>query len=386
MGLGLPRSGEAFVAQSIGVLTAGGDAPGLNAAIRALGKSAIRSHGWNVVGFRDGFRGLMQNRTIRLDSDSLSGILVQGGTILGTGRDKVDRMEIGGAAMDMREAMADTFRGQGLSALVCLGGGGTMKNALKLADAGMPVIGLPKTIDNDVWGTDRTFGFDTALTIATEAVDRLHSTAHSHHRIIVVEVMGHNAGWLTLGAGLGGGADVILIPEIPYSLDFVARSIANRRSAGSPFSIVAVAEGAMGAERQAHIAELKEQARATDDPAEAKDLKRRAKKLAQKRWTTVDIARELEERTGLDARVTILGHVQRGGTPSPVDRILATCLGTAATEAIAEDRFGTMVASRGDGSTLVPLDEVAGRRNVVPPDHPWVRSARSLGICMGDTV
>ena len=374
------------MAQSIGVLTAGGDAPGLNAAIRALGKSAIRSQDWSVVGFRDGFRGLMQNRAVRLESEQLSGILTQGGTILGTGRDKVDRMEVGGSELDMREAMADTFKEQGLSALVCLGGGGTMKNALKLSDIGLPVIGLPKTIDNDVWGTDRTFGFDTALNIATEAVDRLHSTAHSHHRIIVVEIMGHNAGWLTLGAGLGGGADVILIPEIPYSLDFVAQSISNRRSAGSRFSIVAVAEGAMGAERHALIADLRAQAAASQDRDEAKELKRRAKKLASKRWTTVDIARELEERTGLDARVTILGHVQRGGTPSPVDRLLATCLGTAATEAIAEGQFRTMVASRGDGATTIPLDEVAGRRKVVPADHPWVQSARSLGICLGDTA
>ena len=370
--------------KSIGVLTAGGDAPGLNAAIRALGKSAIRSHGWNVIGFRDGFRGLMQNRTIRLDSDALSGILSQGGTILGTGRDKVHKMEVGSSTLDMRDAMLETFAEHNLDALVCLGGGGTMKNAVRLAERGMPVIGLPKTIDNDVWGTDRTFGFDTAVNIASEAVDRLHSTAHSHHRIIVVEIMGHNAGWLTLGSGLAGGADVILIPEIGYSYDDIASSITNRRMAGSPFSIVAVAEGAMTASRKNRIAELRERASATEGP-ESTAFKQKAKDLEAGRRTTLDIAKELEKRTGLDARVTILGHVQRGGSPSPVDRILATTLGTAATECIAAGEFGVLVASDGDGSRTVPLEDVAGKRKIVPGDHPWLGAARSLGVCLGDT-
>lgn len=369
--------------KSIGVLTAGGDAPGLNAAIRALGKSAIRSHDWNVIGFRDGFRGLMQNRAVRLDSDALSGILSHGGTILGTGRDKVHKMEVGGATIDMRDAMLDTFAEHQLDALVCIGGGGTMKNAVRLAERGMPIICLPKTIDNDVWGTDRTFGFDTAVNIASEAVDRLHSTAHSHHRIIVVEIMGHNAGWLTLGAGLAGGADVILVPEIGYSYDDVATSITNRRMAGSPFSIVAVAEGAMSATRKNHIAELNQRAIEAGGP-EAKELKVEAKQLEANRRTTVDIARELEQRTSLDARVTILGHVQRGGSPSPVDRILATTLGTATTECIEAGELGVLVASDGDGWRTVPLEDVAGRRKTVPTDHPWVDAARSLGVCLGD--
>lgn len=371
--------------KNIGILTAGSDAPGLNAAIRAIGKSAIRSHGWNVIGFREGFRGLMQNRTVRLGSDELSGILTQGGTVLGTGRDKVHRMDVGGTVMDMRDAMVETFHQHDLDALVCLGGGGTMKNARRLADKGLPVVTLPKTIDNDVWGTDRSFGFDTALTIATEAVDRLHSTAHSHHRIIVVEIMGHNAGWLTLGAGLGGGADVILIPEIGYSYDNIATSISNRRSAGSPFSIVAVAEGAMSAERRERIAELLQRASESED-AEAKQLRREARRLDDERRKTTDIARELEARTGLDARVTILGHVQRGGTPSPVDRILATTLGTAAIGQIEQGAFGVMVASRGDSAAPVPLDDVAGRRSTVPHDHPWIASARALGVSLGDTL
>jgi len=373
------------MAESIGILTAGGDAPGLNAAIRALGKSAIRTHGWSVVGFRDGFRGLMQDRSIRLDSDALSGILTQGGTILGTGRDKVHAMDIGGTTMDMRDVMLDTFAEHHLTALVCLGGGGTMKNARRLAERGMPVIGLPKTIDNDVYGTDRTFGFDTALNIATEAVDRLHSTAHSHHRIIVVEIMGHNAGWLTVGAGLGGGADVILIPEIGYNLDAIAESITSRRTAGSRFSIVAVAEGAVSAERKQRIADLKEAARAATGE-EAAALKAEAAGVESRRRSTVELAQELEQRTGLDARVTILGHVQRGGSPSPVDRILATCLGTASMERIAEGEFGVMVGSEGDAARTVPLDEVAGRRKTVPIDHPWIESARALGVSFGDAL
>lgn len=372
------------MAKGIGVLTAGGDAPGLNAAIRALGKSAIRQHGWNVIGFRDGFRGLMQDRTIRLDSEALSGILTQGGTVLGTGRDKVHKMEVGGATLDMRDAMLATFTEHNLEALVCLGGGGTMKNALKLSEHGMPVIALPKTIDNDVWGTDRSFGFDTALNIATEAVDRLHSTAHSHHRIIVVEIMGHNAGWLTVGAGLGGGADVILIPEIGYSLDDIAQSILNRRTAGSRFSIVAVAEGAMSAERMQKIADLRAAAQEADG-SDGTALKEEAVRLEAERRRTVDIAAELEARTGLDARVTILGHVQRGGSPSPVDRILATTLGTVCTDRIAAGEFGVMVASNGDGARTIPLEEVAGKRKTIPIDHPWIEAARSLGVCMGDT-
>jgi len=372
------------VTKSIGILTAGGDSPGLNAAIRAIGKSAIRAHGWTVVGFLDGFRGLMQDRSIRLDDEALSGILTHGGTILGTGREKVDKMHVGGTVMDMTGVMIETFNAHNLEALVCLGGGGTQKNALKLHRAGMPIVTLPKTIDNDVFGTDRSFGFDTALEIATEAVDRLHSTAHSHHRIIVVEIMGHNAGWLTLGSGLGGGADVILIPEIPYSIEMIANAIKARRTAGSTFSIVAVAEGAIDVSVAARLEDLKTKMAAATGTQRA-DLKRQSKASFALRGSTVDIARELEQRTGLESRVTILGHVQRGGTPSPADRILATTLGTAATDAIARGEFGVMIAGRSDGHESIPLSDVAGRRQMVPIDHPWVRAARSLGVCFGDT-
>src|SRR5215475_1490413 len=229
----------------IGVLTSGGDCPGLNAAIRAVGKAALGQFGMEVIGFRDGFRGLMENRTVQLDGASLSGILTVGGTILGTSREKPYRMMIGGKEMDVTDAIIANYERQHLDALVCLGGGGTQKNALYLKEKGLNILTLPKTIDNDVAMTDVTFGFDTALGIATEAIDRLHSTAHSHHRIVVVEIMGHRAGWLTLGAGIAGGADVILIPEIPYDVSKIAEAIRLRSRHGTNFSIVAVAEGAM---------------------------------------------------------------------------------------------------------------------------------------------
>ncbi len=374
------------MAKNIGILTAGGDSPGLNAAIRGVGKAAQRTHGMNVVGFLDGFRGLMQNRTLRLDTDALSGILTKGGTILGTSRDKPHKMKLGGKVHDMTDVMFENYRRHHLDALVCLGGGGTQKNALRLAKAGMNVVTLPKTIDNDVALTDRTFGFDTALGIATEAIDRLHSTAHSHHRIIVVEIMGHNAGWLALGAGLAGGADVILIPEIPYSVEAVADTLTARRKAGSRFSIVAVSEGALTGDDVAAMAELKR--RRKDKSLSGDEREQAAKALDElevsQKDSTVRLARRLEELTRLESRVTILGHVQRGGTPSPVDRLLATQLGTAAAEAVADEDYGVMIAVRGDGTERVPLEEVAGNRRSVPLDHPWIRTARRLGMGLGD--
>ncbi len=374
------------MSQTIGILTAGGDSPGLNAAIRAVGKVAQRHYGMHVIGFRDGFGGLMQNRHLRLDGEILSGILTKGGTILGTSRIKVNKVDLGdGKLVDMRPMIKQVIEGHDLSALVCLGGGGTMKNALRLHKAEIPVVALPKTIDNDVFGTDTTFGFDTALGIATEAIDRLHSTAHSHHRIMVVEIMGHNTGWLTMGSGLAGGADVILIPEIPYEVDNIADAILQRKAAGSNFSIVAVAEGAMsGSDRERHI-ELRAAVDAVDDDAD--DTQERAALAqfdAEQSRSTEDLAGRLEEFTGLESRVTILGHVQRGGTPSTMDRLLATQLGTAAADAVAQGRSGSMIASRNGQAVEVPLEEVAGRRKVVPLDHPWIESARRLGICLGD--
>ncbi|HSJ29695.1 MAG TPA: ATP-dependent 6-phosphofructokinase [Acidimicrobiia bacterium] len=375
------------MAQTIGILTAGGDSPGLNAAIRAVGKAAQRRYGMHVIGFRDGFAGLIQNRHIRLDGDMLSGILTRGGTILGTSRVKVHKVDMGdGSRIDMRPMIRQVIEQHDMAALVCLGGGGTMKNALRLHDVGIPVVGLPKTIDNDVVLTDTTFGFDTALGIATEAIDRLHSTAHSHHRIMVTEIMGHNTGWLTLGSGLAGGADAILIPEIPHRVESVAESILQRKAAGSNFSIVAVAEGAMSAEDRGRHDEIRAAIDALDDD-NGDDTALRAEldalHHAQAR-STEDLAAQLEELTGLEARVTILGHVQRGGTPSMADRLLATQLGTAATDVITGGTTGVMIALQNGQAVPVPLKDVAGRRKTVPLDHPWVESARHLGVCMGD--
>src|SRR5271169_2119729 len=258
----------------IGILTAGGDSPGLNAAIRGVGKTAIGFYSMEIIGFRDGFRGLVEDRRLKLDKSTLAGILTVGGTILGTSRDKPHRMMIDGRLHDMTETIVKNYKRYGLDALVCLGGGGTQKNALRLHQAGLNVITLPKTIDNDVAMTDATFGFATAMDIATETIDRLHSTAHSHHRIIVAEVMGHRAGWLTLGAGIAGGADVILIPEIPYDVQKIADAIRRRSRHGTNFSIVAVAEGAMSLEdaRAFRSAESKrERARTLHDKKEAKN-------------------------------------------------------------------------------------------------------------------
>src|SRR6476660_7924855 len=230
--------------KNVGILTSGGDCPGLNAAIRGSGKAAQGAFGMQVLGFRDGFRGLMENRSVVLDRETLSGILTVGGTILGTSRDKPYRMMIGDKEIDVTDAIVANYEKHHLDVLVCMGGGGTQKNALYLKEKGLNIITLPKTIDNDVAMTDVTFGFDTALEIATEAIDRLHSTAHSHHRIILTEIMGHRAGWLTLGAGIAGGADIILIPESPYSVESVVATIKERTRRGSTFSVVAVAEGA----------------------------------------------------------------------------------------------------------------------------------------------
>lgn len=385
------------MAKYVGVLTAGGDSPGLNAALRGMGKAAIESYGMQLIGFRDGFRGLMQDRITYLESSNLSGILTLGGTILGTSRDKPNAMPVGGKIMDMSDAMLDIYQKHHLDVLVCLGGGGTQKSALKLMQKGINVITMPKTIDNDVARTDVTFGFDTALGIATEAIDRLHSTAHSHHRIILVEVMGHKAGWLALGAGIAGGADVILIPEIAYDINKIAEAILHRSQKGKHFSIIAVSEGAMSiedarleAEKLAAEAEEKQKKQSKEKANGGK----KEKKIKEKESDTEDLdsystshtlklARQLEQLTSLESRVTILGHLQRGGTPSAGDRLLATRLGTACATLIEQGKYGVMVASRGDGTEPVPLEEVAGNRKVVPLDHPWIESARRVGTCLG---
>ncbi len=373
------------MSEHIGILTSGGDAPGLNAAIRGVGKAAHEAFGMEVVGFRYGFRGLMQDQTMPLPPEALSNILTLGGTILGTSRDKPHKMPVGKRILDMTDVIVEHYHKHNLDVLVCLGGRGTQKNALRLAEKGLNLITLPKTIDNDIPETEVTFGFDTALNTVTDAIDRLHSTATSHNRIIVVEIMGHRTGWLTLASGLAGGADVILIPEIPYDIDVIADAIKRRTRRGKHFSIVAVAEGAVSAAEAKKFAKLHRQQDAAKGKKQKEQLSQQLLELDQQHaGSTLRLTSELEKRTGLESRLTILGHTQRGGTPSAADRLLATRLGTACAELIREKQFGIMVAARGDQAVAVPLAAAAAQRKSVPPDHHWVRAARRLGVCLGD--
>lgn len=383
----------------IGILTSGGDCPGLNAAIRGVVKPALSEYGMKVVGISDGFRGLVENRTFPMDSDMVSGILTHGGTILGTSRDKPHKITMGGKVMDMTQTAVENAKRLGIECLVCLGGGGTIKNALHLLkEGGLSVMTLPKTIDNDVAGTDLSFGYDTALYIATEAIDRLHTTATSHHRMIVVETMGHNAGWLALGAGIAGGADIILIPEIPYSVEAVVRHLMERRRSGKRFSIIAVAEGALSVE-EARAAALSidsvehEGKKGKKSPKTGKGGVKEAVAETDGKADEIPVleeskasrlARRIQAITGFEVRLTSLGHVQRGGIPTPTDRLLCTRLGVRASELLAEGKYNVMVGLKGDACVPVHLEEVAGKVKTVPPDHPWVRTARHVGTCLGD--
>ena len=372
-------------ARCIGILTAGGDCPGLNAAIRAITKSAIQDHDMKVIGILDGFRGLVENRVRPLRYQDMSGMLSMGGTILGTSRDKPNKMRMGPKVLNMTETAVENARSNGMDCVVCLGGGGTQKNALLLAEAGLNVVTLPKTIDNDVGGTDVSFGFDTAVSIATGAIDRLHTTATSHDRIILVETMGHRTGWLALGSGLAGGADVILIPEIPYEVEAVVEYLLERqRRYGKKFSIVAVAEGAKSAQENA---DTKKKSAGSQNPAanggtESEDL--HEYQLVQESLAS-RLARQIQVLTRTEARVTALGHVQRGGEPSSRDRLLATTLGTKATQLMAAGKLNIMVGVRGDDGVAIPLEKVAGVRNTISLDHPWIRAARDVGTNLGIT-
>ncbi len=392
----------------IGILTSGGDCPGLNAAIRAVTKAAINEYGMKVIGIHDGFRGLVENRTILLDDQMVSGILTRGGTILGTSRDKPHKMPMGNKVLDMTDTAIENIRRLQIDCLVCLGGGGTHKNAMRLHKQGkLNVLTLPKTIDNDLVETDVSFGYDTATSIAAEAIDRLHTTATSHHRIIVCEVMGHKAGWLALGAGLAGGADVILIPEISYDLMGVAEFLKARRRAGKRFSIVAVAEGARSAEdvkamqkaaasgKKGKVAKSKTGQHHSDTTweDETRDgmplIVRRTKgelihyHVVQEPMAS-RIARQLQELTGMEARVTSLGHVQRGGIPTAFDRALCTQLGTKAAELLARGVYNVMVGYQAGQCVPVPLEKVAGKRKTVPLDHVMIHAARMVGTCLGE--
>jgi len=367
----------------IGILTSGGDCPGLNAAIRGVTKAAINEYGMQVIGILDGFRGLVENRSVPLDSDGVSGILTHGGTVLGTSRDKPRKMPMGAEVLDMTNTAVQNARRLGIDCLVCLGGGGTQKNALHLHKVGgLNVLTLPKTIDNDVAETDVSFGYDTALGIATEAIDRLHTTALSHQRLIVCEVMGHNSGWLALGSGIAGGADVILIPEIAYDLEIISKFLRNRRRSGKKFSIIALAEGARSTEdanlearAEKHLKKKPKEDRRAANPDDIPMVQEpKASRLA----------RHLQRLTGIEARVTSLGHVQRGGIPTPTDRLLCSRLGAKAAELLAKGVYNVMVGVKGDDCVPVPLQKVAGNKKTVPLDHPWIKTARLVGTCFGD--
>jgi 6-phosphofructokinase 1 len=361
--------------KTIGILTSGGDCPGLNAAIRGVAKAAL-GQGTKVIGIQDGFRGLVENRIRPLEDHDVSGILTHGGTFLGSSRDKPHKMTMGDKVMDMTEVAVANAKKNHIDCLVCLGGNGTQKNAMRLHEAGLDVMTLPKTIDNDVAGTDITFGFDSSMAIATEAIDRLHTTASSHHRAIVCEIMGNKAGWLALGSGIAGGADVILLPEIPYDMEHIVEHLMARRHHNKRFSIIAVAEGAVS----------------KDEASEGKKKKKPVQEEMKDGTVLVEepiasrIAREIQQAAGIEVRYTSLGHVQRGGPPTATDRLLCTRLGTKAGELLADGVYNVMVGVKGAECLAVPLAEVAGKTKVVPPDHPWVKTAALVDTCMGDQL
>lgn len=339
--------------KKIGILTAGGDSPGLNAAIRGVAKTSILEYGWEVFGFIDGFKGLINEQYISLNERSVSGIMTVGGTILGTSREKPFKNKPHEFNINKPKRIIETYEKLNLDCIVCLGGNGTQKTAHKLAEIGLNVIGLPKTIDNDVWGTDQTFGFDSAVNICTDAIDRLHSTGNSHKRIMVIEIMGHNAGWLTLYSGIAGGGDVILLPEIPYDEQVIADYLLSRSKVGKPYSIVVVAEG-------------------IDKP--------------KKKGAGSFIAQRIEELTGIETRETVLGYIQRGGTPSPMDRVLATRYGGHAADLINQEKYGYMVCLRDDKISEIPLSDVAGKLKLVDPKMNLIKKAKRLGVCFGDEL
>lgn len=334
----------------IGILTSGGDCPGINATIRGVCKTAINHYGIEVVGIHSGFQGLLTKEVELFTDKSLSGLLNLGGTVLGTSREKPFKKSSMTSEENKPALIAQNIKELGIECLVCIGGNGTQKTAAKLAAMGINVVSVPKTIDNDIWGTDFSFGFDSAVSIATDAIDRLHSTASSHKRVMVIEVMGHKAGWIALYSGMAGGGDVILIPEIPYDIHNIGDTILNRLRKGKPYSIVVVAEG-IETDGRKHAAEF--------------------------------IAQEIEQETGIETRETVLGYIQRGGSPTPFDRNLSTRMGGHATEIIANQQYGRMVTLEGSEISSVPLSEVAGKLKLVTEDNDLVIQGRRMGICFG---
>lgn len=334
----------------IGILSSGGDCPGINATIRGVGKTALMHYGMDVIGIHNGFIGLLNKDVQMFDERSLSGILNLGGTILGTSREKPFRKRLSSMGAEEPHLIKQNYNELDLDCLVCIGGNGTQKTAAMLSQLGLNVIGVPKTIDNDVFGTEITFGFDTAVNIATEAIDRLHSTANSHKRVMVVEVMGHHAGWIALYAGMAGGADVILLPELGYDIDKVNATILDRAHRGKPYSIVVVAEGI---------------------------------ETPEKGHPSYYITRMIEDSTGIECRDTVLGYIQRGGNPSPFDRNLATRLGGHATELIAHEQFGYMVCVKNGIVDSIPLSEVASNLKLITADNDLIIQGSRMGISFG---
>jgi 6-phosphofructokinase 1 len=360
--------------QRIGVLTGGGDCPGLNAVIRAVVKTALTQYGWRVIGIEDGFEGLVFNHTRPLKLEDVRGLLPRGGTILGTtnrGNPFSMRVPRGDQfeTRDVSDQVVANFRALELDALIVIGGDGSLKIAHELIAKGLPIVGVPKTIDNDLMGTDATFGFDTALATATDAIDKLHTTAESHHRIMLVEVMGRNAGWIALEAGIAGSADAILIPEIPFRYESLEAMIARRERTGRKFSIIVVAEGAMPV-----------------GGAEVYQSPAREGQLARLGGIGATVALELERRTDREARTLVLGHLQRGGSPSAFDRLLATRFGAAAVHLVANRDFGKMVALHGWRVASFPIADAISKLKRVPADGELVRAARDMGIVFGDEV
>lgn len=359
----------------IAVLTGGGDCPGINAVIRAVVKKATTEGKMGVMGIEDGYEGLIKNRVTPLTYDDVSGILTLGGTILGTSKTAnpyrypvKEKGEI--VFRDLSQLAIENVKKMGISCLVCIGGDGTLSIAYRLFKDGIPVVGIPKTIDNDIRGTDVTFGFNSAVSIATEGIDRIHTTAQSHHRIMIVEVMGHRAGWIALYAGVAGGGDIILIPEIPYDINIVAEKVKQRTRMGRRFSIVVVAEGA---KPEGGKEVIKRIVKESSDPVRLGGI-------------GFVLGEEIEKITGFETRTVVMGHLLRGGSPTAYDRVLATQLGAKAVEMIEKERFGEMAAVKEDNILSVPLEEVAKGTKNVPLNHPLIESARSIGTCFGDAL
>jgi len=359
--------------KKIGVLTGGGDCPGLNAVIRAVVKSATQTYGMEVVGIIDGFKGAVEKSFKILDLAAVSGILHRGGTILGTSnRDNPFEYPVRTAAgveyRDLSGQVLDNLKAEGIELLIAIGGDGSLKIAKEFCDLGLPVVGVPKTIDNDLFNTDMTFGYQTAVETARDALDKLHTTAESHHRVMVLEVMGRYAGWIALAAGIAGGADVVLIPEIPYDTGKICEVINQRAQRGKKYSLVIVAEGAKPLGGQMVVERMLE---GRTDPVKLGGIGNQ-------------VGAELEKCTGMETRVTVLGHLQRGGSPIGVDRILATRYGVAAMEMVVQGRSGVMVALQGSHIVPIPLAEAVSQLKLVPLEHEMVQTARHIGIGFGD--